>query len=78
MANCVDPEETARYEPFTNGLHMYLFWSAVLKGLNRCVFCALHLNMLHRHVGIHKMRVFGLMFDGSDLDENKRYCAVSS
>ena len=36
MANSVDPDETAYYEPShleLHCLHIYLFWSAGLKGL---------------------------------------------
>ena len=38
MANSVDPDETARYEPSQQDLHClhrYLFWSAGLKGFTR-------------------------------------------
>ena len=37
MANSVDTDEMAHYEPFHQDLHClhrYLFWSARLKGLN--------------------------------------------
>ena len=37
IANSVDPDETARYEPSHLDLHClqrYLYWSAGLKGLN--------------------------------------------
>ena len=36
MANSVDPDETAHYEPSHQDLHClqrYLIWSAVLKGV---------------------------------------------
>ena len=37
MANSIDPDETAHYEPFhldVHCLHRYLFWSTGLKGLS--------------------------------------------
>ena len=40
MANSVDPDETARYEPSHQGLHclhMSLFWSVMLKVLSGLV-----------------------------------------
>ena len=41
MANSVDPDEMAHYEPSCLDLHClqrYLFWSAWLKGLNFLIF----------------------------------------
>ena len=41
MANSVDPDETAHYEPShldLHCLHRYLFWSAGLKGFSEHTF----------------------------------------
>ena len=48
MANCVDPDETAHYEPShleLHCLHKHLFWSTRLKRLNDFFFIILLLTL---------------------------------
>ena len=51
MVNSVNPDVTARYEPpylDLHCLHMYLFWSARLKGFNKPMYKKLrHLGVVH-------------------------------
>ena len=49
MANNVDPDEMAQYEPFhldLHCLHRYLFWSDRLKGLTPFHTCPLNKHLL--------------------------------